>query len=57
MMPFPFSEMDRTSAYAKACVLGDVEALPELCTKGKHIHICWVEFSLWASQSIYYCRL
>ena len=26
---FPFSEMDR-SAYAKACILGNVEALPEL---------------------------
>lgn len=30
MIPCPFSEMDRTSAYAKACVLGDVGALPEL---------------------------
>lgn len=26
----PFSEMDRKSAYAKACVLGNVEALPDL---------------------------
>lgn len=26
----PFSEMDRKGAYAKACILGNVEALPEL---------------------------
>lgn len=30
MIPCPFSDMDRTNAYAKACVLGNVEALPEL---------------------------
>lgn len=46
MILSPFSEMDKTSVYAKACVLGDVEALPELCAKEKHIHICWGEFSL-----------
>lgn len=30
MIPCPFSDMDRASANAKAFVLGDVEALPEL---------------------------
>jgi len=34
-----FSEMDRKSAYAKACILGNVEALPELRALCKRVSI------------------
>lgn len=42
MILCPFSETDRTGAYAKGCVLGDVEALPELralCKRKAHSYL------------------